>query len=125
MNDDNFPYGALPAGLLGVLQTRRGLLDGLQLSGAGSTSKNGDVSSASLGGRIGYEFPLGREAALALGAMMGGYRYKAETPYGTFRGSDFALNGLDATYRTGPNQFSAEYGMGSDPRLMLRYMREF
>lgn len=125
MNDDNFPYGALPAGLLGVLQTRRGLLDGLQLSGAGSTSKNGDVSSASLGGRIGYEFPLGRDAALALGAMVGGYRYKANTPYGIFKGSDFGLNGVDATYRTGPNQFSAEYGMGPDPRLMLRYMREF
>lgn len=125
MNDDNFPYGALPVGLLGVLQKRRGLLDGLQLSGGGNTYRNGDVSGARIGGRVGYEFPLGGDAGLTLGAMMGGYRYKAETPYGTFRGSDFALNGLDATYRTGPNQFSAEYGMGPDPRLMLRYMREF
>lgn len=46
MSDDNFSYGALPVGLLGALQKRRGLLDGLQLSGGGNTYRNGDVSGA-------------------------------------------------------------------------------
>ncbi|MDP2030760.1 MAG: hypothetical protein Q8K12_14075 [Thiobacillus sp.] len=121
MNDDEI----IRYGLLGAMPQQRGLLDGLQLTGGGGTFRNGDVTGANIGGRIGYEFPLNHDSSLALGASGGGYRYKADTPDGVFRGKDFAFNGLDANYRNGPNQFSAEYGMGPDPRLMLRYMREF
>lgn len=123
MNDEEKRL-ALAAGLLNMPQPR-GLLDGLQLTGGGNTFRNGNVSGTNIGGRIGYELPFSHDSSLTLGASGGGYQYKTDTPTGVTRGHEFSLNGLDAMYRNGPNQFSAEYGMGLDPRLMLRYLREF
>ena len=84
------------------------LLQRLQLSGNLTTESHNGTDVAFGSGRIGYAFPLS-DAELSVGLLGSGSKYKADTPQGTFKGSDIGLRGIDAAYTTGDNTFGASY----------------
>lgn len=108
-----------------ALQQRRGLLDGLQLTGEGGSINERGVSGGYMGGRVGYEMPLDQNSALTFGATGGGARVAIDTPMGTIKRNPLMLNALDAAYRNGRDQYSVELGLNPVKQLMLRYRTSF